>query len=436
MAAKTAEKEQANSAKPISAWGWTLVWLCRLAVGAVFIVSGWAKAIDPSGFIIKVGEYLAVWNWDVPHEAVVAGCVALAAAEFATGLMLATGSFKRVSVWFAAAMMAFMLPLTAYIALFNPVPDCGCFGDFIILSNQATFAKNVVITALVVVLLIYNRRVKGLYPAPIQWLLSTVTMAYPLCLSFIGYHVQPLADFRPFSLGTVIFHPEAEAEGELSYVYERDGQRAEFSLENLPDSTWTFVEVRGEVADVPDIAVRDEDGEDVSYDLVSDSQPQAWLIIPNPGMTFLTRSHYVNELYNYLEDNDIDFVAIVGSRDAGYRYWRELLRPRFPIYSAEDTALEQLARGNAALVYTRGGRIVWKRTITSLPDNLIERSVDDPDGNVLDTVSAADDGTWLLYLTVIFGLILSALYLLGLSPKLLHLFTLKRDKPSPTPEQE
>lgn len=33
------------------------VWLARLIAGATFVVSGWAKAIDPWGFIIKVEEY-------------------------------------------------------------------------------------------------------------------------------------------------------------------------------------------------------------------------------------------------------------------------------------------------------------------------------------------------------------------------------------------
>lgn len=72
-----------------------LVWLCRLAAGAVFVVSGWAKAVDPAGFIIKVGEYLSAWDLQVPHEAIVAGCIALSALEFATGIILASGCLKR-----------------------------------------------------------------------------------------------------------------------------------------------------------------------------------------------------------------------------------------------------------------------------------------------------------------------------------------------------
>lgn len=173
------------------------VWLARLIAGATFVVSGWAKAIDPWGFIIKVEEYLTVWGMAFPREVVLTGCIALACIEFCTGVMLATGSLKRFSALTALAMMAVMLPLTVYIYIAEPVADCGCFGDFFVISNSATMLKNIVLTALIVFLLIKGPSTAGLYPAPIQWLVITVSFAFPLWLSFVGYNVQPIVDFRP-----------------------------------------------------------------------------------------------------------------------------------------------------------------------------------------------------------------------------------------------
>ena len=426
-----AEEATKEAAPRVSRRVEVLVWLCRLAVGAVFMLSGWAKAVDPAGFVIKIGEYLSVWGWRVPHEAVVAGAVALSAVEFCTGALIATGCLKRTAVWAASLLMAFMLPLTAYIAIVDPVPDCGCFGELFVVSNGVTFAKNVVIVALIVPLLKYNRRVAGLYPNPVQWLVATVASLFPLIISIVGYNIQPVSDFRPFPLGSIIFHPEVEETAE-EYIYERDGSRRAFSLDSLPGDDWTFVEVRGGMQDdAADIAVRDADGDDVSYDIVSDDSPQAWLVIPNPGMQFLTRAHYVTELHRYLEENGIDFAALVGSHDDGYRYWLDLVHPRFPVYSAEDTALEQLARGNAAVVYTIGGRIVWKRTLASLPDDLLERPLEEGQSNVLDTVQPVDDGRLSVFLAVCFLAALLLLYFLGLSPKLLRLITAHTPKPAP-----
>ncbi|MDE6158079.1 MAG: hypothetical protein K2F78_08075, partial [Muribaculaceae bacterium] len=63
------------------------VWMARLLVGATFIISGWAKAIDPWGFLLKANEYLAVWGYSLPRELVLAPCIALACVEFCTGIL-------------------------------------------------------------------------------------------------------------------------------------------------------------------------------------------------------------------------------------------------------------------------------------------------------------------------------------------------------------
>ena len=419
--------------------------VARLFIGAVFVVSGWSKAVDPAGFIIKVGEYLGAWGWTVPHEAIVVGCMALSAVEFTVGVMVACGCLKRVAVWLASALMVFMLPLTLYIAVANPVADCGCFGDLWKISNWATFWKNVIIGGVLVYLILHNRSVPGIYPAPIQWLVATVSLAFPLTLSFIGYHIQPVADFRPFRLGTEIFHPGHEDDDDDAgegYVYERGGQRRTFGLDEIPDSTWTFVSASvDDGGGYADIAVRDDEGEDVSRDIVADGdEPQVWLIIPDPGLLFLSNAHEMTQLHRYLSDRGIDFTALVGSRGAGFRYWTDLIRPTFPVYSAEDTALQQLARGNSAIVYTRGGRIIWQRTFVSLPDRLWEKPDPGEGLNPLDDVRPVDDGRYAWGSAFFYLAVLAALYLLGQSPKLVRLITMRHpnnkpeDSPDDTPE--
>lgn len=394
-----------------------LVVICRIVVGATFLVAGWAKAIDPWGFVIKVGEYLAAWGCSLPHELIVAACVGIACVEFCTGAMILLGAFKRWAVWTAAAFMVFMLPLTAYIALANPVDDCGCFGDFLVISNWATFFKNIVISAAIAYLIVRNRAVPGLLPVPIQWIAMAASFAFPLYLSFVGYNIQPLVDFRPFKTGTTIFTPSEEI-GEMEYIYEKNGVERQFALDELPDSTWTFVDAVEINADSeqPAISVFDVNGNDIARQFTEDGSDYLYLIVANPDLQFISRARFVNELAEYGRSHDCPLIGIVGVDGDALAEWEALVRPRFPVYTAEDTSLKMLARGTAALVFTREGRIVWKRTLASVDTSVLESHIE---GNVLETLTPVDDGRQHLWACGIYLVVILTVYLLGQSPKLL-----------------
>lgn len=394
-----------------------LVIAARIIVGVTFVIAGWAKAIDPWGFVIKVGEYLAVWGLTLPHELIVAACVSVACVEFCTGAMVLLGAFKRWAVWTAAAFMIFMLPLTAYIAIADPVDDCGCFGDFLIISNWSTFVKNIIISAAVVYLILKNRTVPGLIPTPVQWIVMAGSVAFPLYLSFAGYNVQPLVDFRPFKIGTTVFNPSDEI-SELEYIYEKDGVERRFSLDQLPDSSWTYVDAieKGGNSDSASISVYDENGDDISRELAEDGQDHLFLIVANPDLQFLSRARLVNELADYGDKHDSPMIAIVGVEGEALDEWKSLVRPRFPVYTAEDTSLKMLVRGTGALVFTREGKIVWKRTLASLDTTVLDNRVE---GNVFDTIRPVDDGKSHMWACAVYLALILLVYLLGQSPKLL-----------------
>ncbi|MDE5968789.1 MAG: DoxX family protein, partial [Muribaculaceae bacterium] len=176
--------------------------LLRIVVGGVFIASGFTKAIDPWGFIYKIEDYLNVWGIGVPRSIIFVGAVGLSAYEFLFGAMLVLGAYRRTSVRALMLTMLFMLPLTAYIAIANPVADCGCFGEWLLLSNWATFGKNIVITAMLVWLWRYNFRIKWAFVRPsLQWVAATACAIYLIIIAGYGYMVQPLIDFRPYPVG-------------------------------------------------------------------------------------------------------------------------------------------------------------------------------------------------------------------------------------------
>ncbi|MDE6276758.1 MAG: DoxX family protein [Muribaculaceae bacterium] len=399
-----------------------VLWSLRLLAGGVFIVSGWAKCVDLYGTCLKISEYLTAMGMDLQPELVLIGATGLSTLEFVTGIMLATGCLRRVAVWTAAGFMAVMLPLTLWIAIAKPVSHCGCFGDLFVVSNTATFFKNVGLSVVVVLLWIYNRRRTGLYPAPIQWLVIVASWAYPLYIGYVGYQTQPLVDFRPFKIGVELLGDAGEGPKAL-FIYERDGHAQPFTLENLPDSTWKFVHIEETLGDEDGLlTVYTPDGNDVTFDLAETLRetPRALLlVVSEPEAQFLTRAHYLQELRDYLAAGGVEMYAFVGAYGDSFDRWVRLTRPNFPAYEAEDTSLKMLVRGSAGVVYLRNGRIVWKSTLGALSPDL--PGSEDNAAEVMDSIKPIDSGASMLWITGIYLAGMLVVYGLGLSPKVLRL---------------
>ena len=354
------------------------VWLSRVVVGLTFVISGWAKSVDPWGFIYKIEEYFNVWNLVIPREITLSLAIALSVVEFVIGVMLTLGVMRRLSSWLAAAFMVVLLPLTVYIAVADPVSDCGCFGDFIVISNTATMVKNIILTALIIFLMIYNDRQAGLYSPAIQWLVISGATVYAGILNFVGYRYQPVVDFRPYPIGSELSSASAvEADGgeDGVFIYEKNGEEKPFSVDELPDSTWTFVRAEfEEMASENLMTVFDED-EDITAELFDGVGDQLILAVVDPGVHYLTRSRFANELYDYVSSHDGDMFALVAAEGYELEDWKQLALPEYRSYSAEDTSLKELVRGDAGLVYVHDGKIVWKRNLASVSYDAVKTAI-------------------------------------------------------------
>ena len=353
-----------------------MVWLFRLLVGATFVLSGFVKSIDPWGSFYKISEYFEVWNMDIPASLEVLAAFLLGGAEFVLGCLLLFGCYRRVAVWLLLAMMAFMLPLTLYIAVADPVADCGCFGDFLVLSNTVTFVKNIFLTLMLAYLAAFNSRVEGLFIAYIQWVIGGLLSLYILIIALYGYNIQPLLDFRRFSPGTdllagVTSGDEADGEYEepvYEFIYEKDGREETFTIDNLPDSTWTFVDrkVIGGVEHASDGFSVIEDGEEIAQDIIDSEGEQFLVTIPDMRSVDLSYTYLLNELNDYIKARGGTLVALVNGDKSSIDWWHDISMASYPIYSAEATMIKELARGRAAIVYLRDGVVEWKRSLSSI----------------------------------------------------------------------
>lgn len=351
-----------------------LVWTLRVLIGIIFIFSGWVKAVDIWGGTYKIAEYLNVWHITLPDSVTALAAGALAMAEFMVGVMILLGCFRRMVIRLTAIFMAAMTVLTLYLWIADPVKDCGCFGDAVILSNAATFWKNIVIDTMLVVLWINNHRAGALIHTRLQWLAVIATAAFTGYIEYIGYRIQPVQDFRGYAPGTLLARDnDNDSDDNIHFIYSKNGIERSFATDSLPDenSGWTFVR-RDAESDSSDksLTFAAPGGEDVTADVLSDKGDQIILLVPDPRHYGRTRSAMANELYGALTTHGGDMFAVIGGNDSTAAVWADEVRAHYPVYTADETDIKILARGNGALVCLHNGRITWKQNTLTLPHDL------------------------------------------------------------------
>ena len=283
----------------------TITWILRILIGGTFIISGLTKMIDVWGFTYKIEQYLNVWGWDVTRPIVVIVAMTISAIEFVLGCMMATGSYKKSSPWIATIIMIFMLPLSAYIMIANPVDNCGCFGDYLVISNFATFCKNLAITIGLIYLCIFNKRTFGIFKPYIQWIVATICYIYILVIGFVGYNVQPLVDFRSYKVGTEFIPKNSSDNITFNFIYEKNGIKQSFDIDSLPDSTWTFVErtkIGSDSTTNHSITIYDLNNNDVTSEVITNEGEQIILLFPEIKYADISYSFMTNEMDNYIKN--------------------------------------------------------------------------------------------------------------------------------------
>ncbi|MGM9838363.1 MAG: BT_3928 family protein [Paludibacteraceae bacterium] len=303
--------------------------VARTLLALTFLYSGFVKAVDPLGTTYKIEDYLKAFGgfFDQLMPLAGAAAVALIAVEFALGFCMLLNVRTSWTSWLSLAFYAVMLPLTLYIALANPVSDCGCFGDALVLSNRATFWKNVVLTSLVVVLLCTKRYIPQTFVWSAELTMAAVGLIIVGSLMLYSRTHLPMIDFRPYKVGNNIPElmeiPEGAAHDEyaFSFIYEKDGVQEEFTLENYPkgDSTWTFVEQKsvlikkGYEPAIHDFEILNADYEDITYDILESEEPVTLVVMYDLAKADMRSMDKLTALYRRCKEAQTPFYILTGT---------------------------------------------------------------------------------------------------------------------------
>ena len=364
-------------------WCQLLTTLMRLTVGGVFVFSGFTKAIDPWGTCYKITDYLLALGMERWDNMALFVAVALATLEFMLGIFIVVGAYRRSAPIQALILLLFMTPLTLWLAVTGAVPDCGCFGDALHLSNWATFGKNVLLLLGVIYLLCFNRSLRGIYGPAVHWMVAAVSFATVMAIAYFGYFKQPLIDYRPYPEGTRLISAASadtdESEDNFIFIYSKDGEEHEFTIDSLPDEAdgWEYVtryharRPQGKVI-VQDgshknsIAILDLDGNDITIDVLGDNRRTVLLLFPDLPQVGVVNSYDLNELTDAALVAGASVIGLTPATAQQIVAWKDLSMASYPIYNMDDSELKMLARGNPAVVYIEDGIIMWKRTLSAI----------------------------------------------------------------------
>ena len=420
-------------------WCRLLTTLMRLVVGGLFVFSGFTKAVDPWGTCYKITDYLNAMGMEQWGNTALFLAVALAALEFMVGIAIVVGAYRRSSVVIALLMMAVMTPVTLWLAISDAVPDCGCFGDALHLSNWATFFKNVLLILGLIYLLMFNKSLRGVYGPAVHWMVMAVSFAMVMAVAYYGYCVQPLIDYRPYPVGTRLASMDAagsedeNSEDDFIFIYSRDGVEQEFTIDSLPDEEdgWEYVtryharRPQGKIiiqngASPSSIAIMDDEGNDVTIDVLTRNRHMVLLLFPDLLQVGVVHSFALNEMNDAALVADADVVALTPASAQEIEQWKDISMASYPIYNMDDSELKMIARGNPAVVYLEDGTIKWKRTLASLEN--VEQPVE------LNRLSDDYDADGIMTrLMAAFLLALLAILIINRSHLVLrHLFTRKK----------
>ena len=202
--------------------------------GALFLFSGYVKAVDPLGTAYKMEQYFAEFEgtfadtslsfiapmFPALAEFSVGFSVFMIVLEIALGLALIVGAWPKLTSWLFFGIVAFFTVLTGFTYLTGYVPsginffdtanwgayaatnmkvtDCGCFGDFLKLEPRTSFFKDIALLIPAVAFLFGTNKMHQLFTSGGRALavagISVVSLLYGM--SNYVWDI-PGQDFRP-----------------------------------------------------------------------------------------------------------------------------------------------------------------------------------------------------------------------------------------------
>jgi hypothetical protein len=351
--------------------------ICRILIGIVFVFSGFVKGVDPMGTVFRMNDYFIAFGIPWASHFSIPLTIFLCTLEFVTGFVLLFNLWiKRFSLILLPLMIYFTV-LTFFDATFNIVPDCGCFGDALKLTNIQTFLKNIALMVFVIPIFMQRKKFKSVLPGWGQGILILLVSALFAGTSIYSYRHLPLIDFMSWKVGNQVNKVNTVTmKFYVTYKNKKTGEEKEFLTPNYPwnDSVWMSEWVfKSQRADDPNrgqaISLRIEDERGVD---------NTSLILDNPDLQFLfvaydlleTNTEAFNKIlpsYKKAINDGYSFICLTNAIPSDVKKFRIANGTAFDYYLADDVVLKTMIRSNPGLILLKGGKVLAKWHYNDFP---------------------------------------------------------------------
>ena len=331
--------------------------IARLILAIVLILSGFVKAVDPLGTQYKIHDYLQAVDLAqyVPDFATLSAAVLLSALEFGLGICLLFAIRRRLVTMMTLILMLVMTPITLWLAIANPISDCGCFGDAVVLTNWQTLAKNVVLLVLAIIVRCWPLEMMRFISRSNQWIVINYSALFIVAVSGWSLYDLPYFDFRPYHVGTDL------RAGWLKMMEGEESPYSDFFVERLPNSS--------ETEDQEPTAEGQEptESEDITEPILLNQGYTFLLVSPHLEQADDSQLDRINEVHEYAREYDYSFYCLTASGKQGIQQWRERTGAEYPFCQTDDIVLKTMIRSNPGLMLLKDGKIIGKWSHNRLP---------------------------------------------------------------------
>jgi len=350
--------------------------ISRVLLGITFILSGFVKGVDPYGTAYKIEDYFIAFgtDWAIPFSLTLS--VILCVAEFSLGVFLLFNIFKKTTAWLTLLMMIFFTLLTLNDAIYNPVPDCGCFGDFIILSNWQTFYKNLVIDFLLIFVFITRNSFDSVYNTTTQWSIALLTVVIFTLFNSYNINRLPVIDFRDWKVGKklTIDNPQP-LKYYLTYTNKKTGEIKEYLSPNYPfnDSLWmaqweyTDTRVVDPNNHPTNVSFFNLNNEEVTLDILNDPLYHFLIISYDINSGNWDELEQIRQIKEKAESDGYSFHIVTASTEESIDAFQKKHQFYADFLQSDDIDLKTIIRSNPGLVVLKNGYIAGKWAHAYLP---------------------------------------------------------------------